>query len=122
VALEIRGLTARRGVDVVVDSVGERTWAQSLRALGRKGRLVTCGGTTGPMVTTDVRRLFWYQWTIMGSTMGSHEEYRTIAALAGAGQLWPVVDAVHPMADAPQAFRRLDAGTQLGKLVIEVQA
>lgn len=119
---EIRGLTARRGVDVVVDSVGERTWTQSLRALGRNGRLVTCGGTTGAMVTTDVRRLFWYQWTIMGSTMGSHEEYRTIAALAGAGKLWPVVDAVYPLADAAEAFRRLEAGTQLGKLVIEVQA
>src|SRR4051812_28016669 len=61
VGREMRARTGKRGVDVVVDSVGEATWTQSLGALGRRGRLVTCGGTSGPMVTTDVRRLFWNQ-------------------------------------------------------------
>jgi NADPH:quinone reductase-like Zn-dependent oxidoreductase len=120
VAREVRSLTSRRGVEVVVDSVGQQTWEQSLRSLGRLGRLVTCGATSGPMVTTDVRRLFWYQWSILGSTMGSHEEFRRIAALAAQGVLWPDVDAVFPLARAREAFERLDAGEQLGKVVIEV--
>ena len=120
VAREVRSLTSRRGVEVVVDSVGQQTWEQSLRSLGRLGRLVTCGATSGPMVTTDLRKLFWYQWSILGSTMGSHEEFRRIAALAAQGELWPDVDAVFPLPRAREAFERLNAGEQLGKVVIEV--
>ena len=117
---EVKRLTGGNGADVVVDSVGERTWPQSLRALRRGGRLVVCGATTGPMVDIDLRRLFWHQWTIMGSTMGSRREYREIVRLAGLGRLWPVVDRVVPLAAAVEAFRRLAAGEQFGKLVIEV--
>jgi NADPH:quinone reductase-like Zn-dependent oxidoreductase len=120
VAKEVRRLTGRRGVEVVVDSVGEKTWEQSLRCLARLGRLVTCGATTGPFVVTDVRKLFWYQWSILGSTMGSHGEYRRINELAHQGKLWPVVDSVIPLDEAPRAFERLQAGAQTGKLVIEV--
>ncbi len=120
VAKEVRARTGRRGADVVVDSVGEKTWEQSLRSLARMGRLVTCGGTSGPMVVTDVRKLFWYQWTILGSTMGNDSEYRAVTRLAQAGRLWPEVDAVFPLARAAEAFRRLAAGAQLGKVVIEV--
>ncbi len=117
---EIRQLTARRGVDVVVDTVGEKTWEKSLRCLGRLGRLVTCGATTGPMCVTDVRKLFWNQWTLLGSTMGNHEEYRRITALADRGHLWPVVDRVLPLSEAPRAFELLQSGAQMGKLVIQV--
>lgn len=117
---EIRALTGKQGVDVVVDTVGEATWERSLRSLGRLGRLVTCGGTSGPMVTTDVRKLFWYQWSILGSTMGSAAEFRAITALARDGKLWPQVDSVVPLAEAREAFARLDAGGQMGKVVIEV--
>jgi NADPH:quinone reductase-like Zn-dependent oxidoreductase len=120
VVKEVRALTERRGVEVVVDSVGQATWEQSLRCLARLGRLVTCGGTSGPLVTTDVRKLFWYQWTIMGSTMGNDEEFRAITRLAHAGRLWPEVDRTFPLREAPQAFRRLADGAQLGKVVIEV--
>lgn len=120
VAKEVRRLTGRRGVEVVVDSVGEKTWEQSLRCLARLGRLVTCGATTGPMVVTDIRKLFWYQWTILGSTMGSEGEYRRIVELAHQGKLWPVVDSVVPLDQAIRAFERLQAGAQTGKLVIEV--
>ena len=120
VAREVRALTHRRGVDVVVDSVGEATWDQSLRALARKGRLVTCGGTTGPEVTTDVRKLFWYQWSILGSTMGSDAEFRAIVELAGRGRLRPPLDAVVPLARGREAFARLASGAQSGKIVIEV--
>ena len=117
---EVRRLTGGRGADVVVDSVGEATWPSSLRSLGRGGRLVTCGGTSGPMVTTDVRKLFWYQWSLLGSTMGTQAEFAAVARLAAEPALHPVVDAVLPLADGADAFRRLAAGTQFGKLVLEV--
>jgi NADPH:quinone reductase-like Zn-dependent oxidoreductase len=117
---EVKRLTGGRGADVVVDSVGERTWQQSLKALRRGGRLVVCGATTGPMVDIDLRRLFWHQWTLMGSTLGSRREYREIVRLAGLGRLWPVVDRVVPLANAIEAIRRLADGEQFGKLVIEV--
>lgn len=117
---EIRALTGKRGVDVVVDTVGEATWERSLRSLGRLGRLVTCGATSGPMVTTDARKLFWYQWSILGSTMGSTAEFRAVAALAAEGALWPEVDRVVPFVRAREAYERLESGGQLGKVVIEV--
>lgn len=120
VAREVRALTDRRGVDVVIEHVGEATWERSLRMLARGGRLVTCGGTTGPHVTLDVRRLFWYQWNIMGSTMGNAQEYREVVRLLGQGQLRPLVDSVHPLADARRAFERLEAGDQMGKVVVEL--
>ncbi|HEX9630915.1 MAG TPA: zinc-binding dehydrogenase [Gemmatimonadales bacterium] len=120
VAREVRSLTGRRGADVVVEHVGEATWEQSLRALGRGGRLVTCGGTTGPSLTVDARRLFWYQWTILGSTMGNAEEYREVVRLLGQGHLRPHVDSVHPLADARRAFARLADGEHMGKVVVEI--
>ncbi|HSE27819.1 MAG TPA: alcohol dehydrogenase catalytic domain-containing protein [Gemmatimonadales bacterium] len=119
---EVKRLTGGRGADVVVDSVGEATWPASLRSLGRGGRLVTCGGTSGPMVTTDVRKLFWYQWSLLGSTMGSAAEFAAIARLAAEPALRPVVDAVIPLADGAAAFRRLASGAQFGKLVLEVSS
>jgi NADPH:quinone reductase-like Zn-dependent oxidoreductase len=120
VAKAIRAATGKKGVDVVVDTVGEATWAASLGSLGRKGRLVTCGGTSGPMVTTDVRKLFWNQWTIMGSTMGSDSEYSAIADQFRLGQLRPIVDSVYPLEEGRGAFECLGAGTQFGKVVISM--
>lgn len=120
VAAEIRARTGKRGVDVVVDSVGEATWDASLRALGRAGRLVTCGGTSGPMVQTDVRRLFWNQWTIMGSTMGNDAEFEAVTGELAAGRLRPVIDAVFPLAEGRRAFERLSAGDQFGKVVVRL--
>jgi NADPH:quinone reductase-like Zn-dependent oxidoreductase len=120
VSQEVRGLTDKRGADVVVDHVGEATWDESLRSLGRRGRLVSCGGTTGPKVGLDIRRLFWYQWTIMGSTMGNDAEYREIVRLLGTGELRPIVDRVFPFPEAQSAFERLERGEQLGKIAIEI--
>ena len=120
VAREIRSRTGKRGVDVVIDCVGEATWSSSLGALGKRGRLVTCGGTSGPMVQTDVRRLFWNQWTIMGSTMGSDDEFASIVAELRAGRLIPPVDSVYPLRDGRDAFARLQSGEQFGKVVVEV--
>lgn len=120
VAREVRARTGKRGVDVVIDCVGEATWAASLGALGRRGRLVTCGGTSGPMVQTDIRRLFWNQWTIMGSTMGSDAEFAAIAAELRAGRLYPPIDSVHTLEEGRAAFARLDSGRQFGKVVVSV--
>jgi NADPH:quinone reductase-like Zn-dependent oxidoreductase len=122
VVAEVRKLTCGRGAHVVVDSVGARTWPDSLRALRRGGRLVICGATTGPAAAFDLRRLFWYQWSILGSTMGSRREYAEIVRLAHQGRLWPVVDRVMPLVDGVSAYQRMERGEQSGKLVLEVSS
>ena len=120
VGREIRARTGKKGVDVVVDSVGEATWAQSLGALGRAGRLVTCGGTSGPMVTTDIRKLFWNQWSILGSTMGNDAEFDAITRMFSDGLLRPPVDRVYPLSEGRAAFARLADGAQFGKIVLRI--
>ncbi len=120
VAVEVRALTAKRGVDVVIDNVGEATWEDSLRSLAKGGRLVTCGGTSGSGVRMDIRRLFWNQYTIMGSTMGNAREYEEIVRVLGTGALRPIVDRVYTLADARAAFARMQRGEQMGKIVVEI--
>jgi NADPH:quinone reductase-like Zn-dependent oxidoreductase len=119
---EVRGATSKRGADVVVDTIGAATWEQSLRALSRKGRLVTCGATSGPQVVTDLRRVFWNQQTIMGSTMGNAAEYREVTRQLALGRLRPTIDQVYPLAEARAAFERLEQGAQLGKVALEIPA
>jgi len=119
VAREVRSLTGV-GADVVLDCVGEKTWESSLKALRPLGRFVTCGATSGPQVTLDLRRLFWFQWSLLGSTMGNDREFREIVALGERGSLRPVVDSVVPLDEGRAAFARMTEGRQLGKLVIEV--
>jgi NADPH:quinone reductase-like Zn-dependent oxidoreductase len=120
VAKRIRDQTNKRGVEVVVDDVGVATWKQSLGALGRRGRLVTCGATTGPIVETDVRRLFWNQWSILGSTMGNDAEYDAVVGQLRQGRLYPPVDSVYPLSESRAAFERLENAEQFGKVVIDV--
>ena len=120
VAKEIRARTGKRGVDVVVDSVGERKWEQSLGSLARAGRLVTCGGTSGPALSMDVRKLFWNQWSILGSTMGNDAEFDAVVAELAAGRLVPPIDSVHALADGRAAFERLESGKQFGKVVVRI--
>jgi NADPH:quinone reductase-like Zn-dependent oxidoreductase len=120
VGKEVRVRTNKRGVDVVLDTVGEATWAQSLGALGRRGRLVTCGATSGPIVQMDVRRLFWYQWDILGSTMGNDSEFDAVASEFSDGKLLPLVDSVFDISQGRQAFERLQSGQQFGKIVVRI--
>lgn len=120
VAREIRARTGKRGVNVVVDSVGRATWAQSLGALGRGGRLVTCGATSEPVVETDVRKLFWNQWTLMGSTMGNDAEFDAVAGEFRAGRLLPPIDRVYPLEEGRAAFARLADDEHFGKVVLNV--
>jgi len=122
VSQEVRALTNKRGVDVVVENVGAATWDESLRSLCRGGRLVTCGATSGPQASLDLRRLFWHHWSLLGSTMGNAAEYAEIVRRLGKGELRPIVDRVYPMTQARLAFERLANGEQLGKVVVDVSS
>lgn len=122
VVTAVRAFGAGRGVNVVLETVGQQTWETSLRCLARGGRVVTCGGTSGHQLSLDVRRLFWHHWTILGSTMGSHREFAEIAHLFDGRRLGAVVDSTFPLAEARSAFERLAAGGQFGKIVLSVEA
>lgn len=103
--------------DIVVESVGEATWERSLRALKPGGRLVVCGGTSGADVSISLPRLFFKQHEIIGSSMGSYQEFADVTRLMSAG-LAVHIDDVFDLADYPAALAKLDAGKQLGKIVL----
>jgi len=103
--------------DVVLENVGGATWDRSIKALNPGGRLVTCGGTAGPVVEVNLPRLFFKQHELIGSTMGSYAEWDQVMGLVGAG-LPVIVDEVVDLDAYPDAVRRLEAGAQLGKLVV----
>jgi NADPH:quinone reductase-like Zn-dependent oxidoreductase len=117
---EVWKQTNKRGVDVVVENVGEATWKQSVRSLALGGRLVTCGATTGPRGEVDIRRLFWRQLSLIGSTMGSHTDLTDVLKLVWSGRLRPVVDSIFPLEEAREAQKRLEAAEQFGKIVLRV--
>lgn len=110
--------TAKRGVDVIIDSVGAAIWQQNIRAVVRGGRIVTYGGTAGEKLETDVRLLFWKQFSIMGSTMSNRAEFRAVMEHVFAGRLQPVVDSVLPLERLREAHERIEAGDVFGKIVI----
>lgn len=111
--------TGKRGVDLVFDSVGQATWKECVRALAKRGRLVTYGATTGADGTQDIRRMFWKQLEIRGTTMASRSEFERVMGLIVAGELHPVVDRVWPLERIRDAHERLEAGEQFGKIVLE---
>lgn len=110
--------TGKRGVDVIVDGVGEAMWEAALKTLAPEGRLVTYGATTGPGGRVDIRRLFWRQGTIMGSTMSGAADFERVMRLVFSGALSPVVDEVLPLDRIRDAHERLERGDVFGKLVI----
>ncbi len=112
--------SGKRGVDVVVDNVGEATWATSLRSLAKGGRLVTVGATTGPMGATDIRQVFWKQLRLIGSTMSTRGEFHDVMQLVWQRKLRPVVDQVLPLAELRAAHAALESGDHFGKIVIQV--
>ncbi len=118
IARETRKRTGKRGVDIVIDSVGKATWKQSIDALARGGRLLTCGATTGPDPEEDIVRIFWNQLTVMGSTMGTHAEFSDLLRVVSEGKVRPVVDSVFPLSEAREAHRRLVEQKQFGKIVL----
>jgi NADPH:quinone reductase-like Zn-dependent oxidoreductase len=113
-------LTARRGVDVVVDNVGQATWMGSIRALRPGGRLLVVGSTSGPQFELDIRYVFAKQIGILGSTMGSRDDYDRVMNLLFNGRLKAVIGAEFPLAEARQAQESLAAGDVFGKIVLSV--
>jgi NADPH:quinone reductase-like Zn-dependent oxidoreductase len=117
-AEEIRRLTDRRGVDVVLEHVGESTWKQSLASLAVGGRLVTCGATTGTQAGFDLRTLFSRNLSILGSYMGRRSELIPILKLVGERKLRPVIDSVLPLSRAAQGHARMEQREHFGKIVL----
>lgn len=111
--------TARRGVDVVVDNVGT-TYAQSFRAAARGGRILTVGNSGGPRFEIDNRFIFGKHLSLVGSTMGTLADFRTVMSLVFSGQLKPVIDRTYPLSEAAQAQARLEQGEQMGKITLAI--
>lgn len=111
--------TGKRGVDVILDSVGEVFAQQNVRALTRGGRLVVYGATTGPHAQLDLRVVFWKQVEILGSTMATPSEFRAAMDLVVTRAVRPVVDRVMSLDDATAAHERLEAGEAFGKIVLQ---
>ena len=115
---EIFKQTARRGVDVVVDNVGKATLKKSMMAVARGGRIVIVGNTSGPQAEIDIRFIFGKQISLIGSTMGSHQDFHDVTELLWANKLKPVIDRVMPLKDGVEAYRAMEKGEQFGKIVL----
>lgn len=118
VATEVKRLTRKRGVDVIVDHVGAATFDADVRSLAKGGRLVVCGATSGPAVSFDLRMLFFKSLSFLGSTMGRLDELHQALRMVSSGHLRPVVDRVLPMEELAEAHRVLEAREAFGKVVL----
>jgi NADPH:quinone reductase-like Zn-dependent oxidoreductase len=108
------------GAHVVVETVGADTWAKSLAAARTAGRVCVCGATTGPNPPANLHRLWWKQLTVYGSTMGTNADFAAVLDLVTSGRARPVVDSVFPLSEARAAHERMEAGEQLGKIVLRI--
>lgn len=115
---EIYRLTHKRGVDVVVDNVGKATINGSLKAVTRGGRIVIVGNTSGPHADIDMRFIFGKQISLIGSTMGTHQDFRELIALLWSGKLHPVIDRIMPLSQGKEAYAAMERGEQFGKIVL----
>jgi NADPH:quinone reductase-like Zn-dependent oxidoreductase len=118
ISAEVKKLTGKRGVDVVVEHVGAATWTKSVESLAPAGRLVTCGATTGFDARLDLRYLFSKQYSLLGSFMGTMGELHQVLKFVFRGQLKPIVDRVYPLAEIREAHERLERKEQFGKVVV----
>lgn len=115
-----RELTNGAGMDVVVEHIGEATWKSSLQSVRAGGRVTVCGATSGPNPPAMLHRVFWKQLSILGSTMGTREDFAAVYELVASGQARPVIDRVYPIAEVAAAHERLESGDQLGKIVLTI--
>jgi NADPH:quinone reductase-like Zn-dependent oxidoreductase len=120
IAARALALTGGRGVDVVIENVGEAVWAAALKSLVRGGRIVTCGATSGDRPSADLRRLFIRQLQIFGSTHGSFAEFRDLLALCERGLVRPAIDSRYRLDKVHTALDHLESGRQFGKIGIEI--
>mgnify|MGYP003649772578 CR=1 FL=1 len=116
----VMDFTDGRGVDVVIDNVGDATWGSSLRSLRRGGKIVTCGATTGAHPSADLQRVFVRQLQIIGSTLGNQDEFRALLAAVAEGQIEPVIDRVFDFDMAEEALKFLGEARQCGKLLLKI--
>jgi NADPH:quinone reductase-like Zn-dependent oxidoreductase len=116
----VQEATEGRGIDVVVENVGEATWATSLQVAAPGGRITVCGATSGPNPPAALHRIWWKQLSILGSTMGTGEDFAGVFELVTSGRARPVVDSVLPLEEIRAAHERLEAGEQLGKIVLTI--
>jgi NADPH:quinone reductase-like Zn-dependent oxidoreductase len=116
----VKEATGGRGADVVVEHVGEATWRTSLDVAAREGRIAVCGATSGPNPPAALHRVWWKQLTILGSTMGTKGDFEGAYDLVASGRARPVVDEVFPLDEIRAAHERLEAGEQLGKIVLSI--
>jgi NADPH:quinone reductase-like Zn-dependent oxidoreductase len=119
VAKEVSKLTQGQGVDVVFEHVGAALWPAAMRSLGRGGRLVTCGATTGHKVEIDLRFFFSKQIAILGAYMGSRDDLLQCVRLAERGDIVPVIDTLYPLSETRAAQERLETTSVIGKIVVE---
>jgi len=117
-AKAVLALTEGEGVDAVMESVGEATWGTSVRAVRQGGAIVVAGATSGANPPADLSRIFWRQLRVLGSTMGSLPEFRALLRFVDGKAIKPVIDRTYPWSQIRDAFERLAAGDQFGKLVI----
>ena len=115
---KVQEITSGRGVDIVFEHIGPATWEKSLKSLAKGGRLVTCGATTGPEVSIDIRYTFMKQHSILGSIMGTRKELLEITNLLGKGHLKPVIDSVFPLKEAATAQDRMVKRESFGKIIL----
>ncbi len=116
----VREATGGHGADVVVEHVGEATWRTSLDVAATGGRITVCGATTGPNPPAALHRIWWKQLSILGSTMGTNADFAGAYELVASGRARPVVDEVFPLEEIRAAHERLEAGEQLGKVVLSI--
>jgi zinc-binding alcohol dehydrogenase/oxidoreductase len=116
----VRDFTAERGADIVIETIGGATWKNSMAALANGGRLAVFGATSDAIVEIDLASLFLHWQSIIGTTMGSREEFRDMLAFAEAHQIHPVIDRVFPLAKGVDAMRYLDSAGQMGNVVLDI--
>jgi NADPH:quinone reductase-like Zn-dependent oxidoreductase len=120
VAQCVRDITYGTGVDIIIDTVGAATWPIDFSSVRRGGKIVLCGVTSGPQAPTNLQMLYWNQLTILGSTMGSDEDFRQMLRSVAAAKLKPVIDSVAPLENIRDAMGKMEAGKQFGKIVLRV--
>ena len=120
VAAAVREATDGHGADIVVEHVGEATWKTSLQVAASGGRVAVCGATSGPNPPANLHRIWWKQLTVLGSTMGTQADFQAVYELVASGRAEPVVDRAFPLAEAAAAHEHLEAGRQLGKVVLTI--
>jgi NADPH:quinone reductase-like Zn-dependent oxidoreductase len=118
IAEEVARLTGKRGVDVIVEHVGQEVWEDCFNSLATYGRLVTCGVTSGGEVRLNMQALFGRQRTIMGSFMGGKGELMEVLKLIGQRKLKPVIDSVFPLAEAREAQKKMESRDFFGKILL----